>query len=255
MPLYVADYHKDTRRLSTLQHGAYLLLIMDYWANGSLPDDDALLAQIAGLSAKEWKASRPVLASLFMDGWKHKRVEAELAKAAEISDKRKANAGKRWSKRDANAQANADANDLHHGRVSQPQPPSPKEPAAAGSLAAAPEIDVDEVERCCRQASGGWDLRRADVILDLVKAGHDLDDRVLPLIREEAARRRKKSQPPPDTWAYFKPMIEDAARKPLPAAKEVAAVFVPLGSPAWQELAKVKRESLLFSMLKSHEGV
>ena len=41
---HIGDYLQDTTRLSTEQQGAYLLLIMDYWTNGPLPDDDAALA-------------------------------------------------------------------------------------------------------------------------------------------------------------------------------------------------------------------
>lgn len=118
MPLYVGDYLADTRRLSTLQHGIYLLLIMEYWAVGSLPDDDNMLAQIACLTRKQWDNNRIAIASLFQAGWKHKRIEAELEKAADVSVKRQANANKRWSNSNANASANADASDMHRAPVS-----------------------------------------------------------------------------------------------------------------------------------------
>lgn len=117
MPLYVGDYLSDTRRLSTLQHGIYMLLIMDYWSTGSLPDDDAQLAQIAGVTLEQWECNRNAIASFFLPGWKHKRIEEELAKAADVSSKRKANAEKRWSK----CNANADANIMHRAPVPQSQ--------------------------------------------------------------------------------------------------------------------------------------
>lgn len=108
MPLYIADYLADTSRLSTLEHGAYLLLIMDYWRNGSLPDDDRKLARIARLSAPEWAAIRDDLAELFQPGWRHKRIDAEMERSAAKSDAARNSAAKRWgSKPDAKADANA----------------------------------------------------------------------------------------------------------------------------------------------------
>jgi uncharacterized protein YdaU (DUF1376 family) len=78
MPLYVGDYLRDTRDLNTLQHGAYLLLIMHYWQHDALPTDDARLAAITGLSVAQWRRIREPVQAKFGDGWKHKRIEAEL---------------------------------------------------------------------------------------------------------------------------------------------------------------------------------
>lgn len=116
MPLYVADYRADTAHLSTMQHGAYLLLIMHYWQTGGLPDDDEQLARIACCAQVEWKRLRPVIVKFFADGWKHSRIEQELAKAAEISCKRSGAAQEMHRKRAANAHANAEQ--VH----TQPQP-------------------------------------------------------------------------------------------------------------------------------------
>jgi uncharacterized protein YdaU (DUF1376 family) len=80
MPLYVGDYLRDTRDLNTLQHGAYLLLIMHYWQHDALPGDDARLAAITGLSIAQWRRIREPVQAKFSDGWRHKRIEAEIAK-------------------------------------------------------------------------------------------------------------------------------------------------------------------------------
>jgi len=94
MPLYVADYIADTQHLGALEHGAYLMLIMQYWRTGSLPDDDKKLARIAKCSDREWRAIRSTIADLFDDGWSHKRIDFELEKARGKSEAR-ADAGKR----------------------------------------------------------------------------------------------------------------------------------------------------------------
>jgi uncharacterized protein YdaU (DUF1376 family) len=83
MPLYVADYMADAAHLSTLEHGAYLLLIMTYWQRGeALPDDDKKLARIARLDARTWARVKPQICDFFTTGdnkWLHNRVERELS--------------------------------------------------------------------------------------------------------------------------------------------------------------------------------
>lgn len=86
MQLDWAAYLGDTRHLSTLEHGAYLLLIAHYWQHKGLPSDEAALARIAGLSPEEWPRVRDALSGLFKLGnWKHRRIEAELTEAARLS--------------------------------------------------------------------------------------------------------------------------------------------------------------------------
>lgn len=142
MPLYVGDYLGDTMHLRMAEHGAYVLLMLHYWRNGPLPDDDRALAAIARAERKEWAEAGPVVRAFFIprDGkLHHKRIDAERAKASALAGKRSAAASARWgkgtSKPDANAeqeQCNADAfaSGLHDGRTS----PSPSQSKKEGSV-------------------------------------------------------------------------------------------------------------------------
>jgi uncharacterized protein YdaU (DUF1376 family) len=94
MPLYVGDYLGDTGHLTTAQHGAYLLLMMHYWRKGELPDDDSQLSKITKLPLKTWCDYRAVLQAFFHDGWRHKRIDAELVRMMRVSEKR-ASAGQK----------------------------------------------------------------------------------------------------------------------------------------------------------------
>ena len=103
MPLYIADYLSATSRLTTEQHGAYLLLMMDYWKNGAPPDNDQILAQITKLSPIAWTNARTMLQPFFevSDGiWIQRRIESEMVKAnhnKQVNSKRgKAGAEARW---------------------------------------------------------------------------------------------------------------------------------------------------------------
>jgi uncharacterized protein YdaU (DUF1376 family) len=55
-PLWTDSYLGDTSHLTTLEHGAYLLLLIAMWRTKGqrLPKDDKLLARYAGLSLQQW---------------------------------------------------------------------------------------------------------------------------------------------------------------------------------------------------------
>lgn len=105
MPFYIGDYRADTPHLSTAQHGAYLLLIFHYWQLGGLPDDDEQLARIVGMTPAEWRKNRPVNRAFFTDGWRHARIEREIAAASEKYERRVKAAKRgnevRWGNRNA----------------------------------------------------------------------------------------------------------------------------------------------------------
>ncbi len=94
--LYVGDYLKDTMHLSTLEHGAYMLLIMNYWTSANaLRTQSERLAAITKMSVEEFEKIKPVLSEFFIekDGfWIHPRIEEDLIKAESKSKKASASA-------------------------------------------------------------------------------------------------------------------------------------------------------------------
>lgn len=194
MKLYIADYLADTGHLSTLEHGAYLLLIMHYWRAGGLPRDDVRLARIAKLELKEWRAIADAIALLFLPEWRHKRIDAELSTAVEKSEKAKISAEKSWmnrkigkkaaiasanalrshlpthSKRTSDRNAKASANDmlsesdlnppypLVDGSVDNRPQPASSDPVAKTESAAAPleaEVAFEKFWAVAKTTLGG----------------------------------------------------------------------------------------------------
>jgi uncharacterized protein YdaU (DUF1376 family) len=150
MPFFVGDYLSATGRLTTEQHGAYLLILLDYWKNGPPPNDDAVLAQIARLSPSAWKKAKPALIGFFdvRDGQLiQRRVERERIRAAEITEERskagKAGAEKRWQgHKQKNGKRIANAIDLPLANGQQNDAPSPSPSSSSEELIASTNVDV-----------------------------------------------------------------------------------------------------------------
>lgn len=105
MQLYVADYLADTMHLTTEEHGAYLLLIFNYWQTGK-PIPKTRLARIARLSSERWTDVERSLNEFFNDDgteWVHERVERDLEMVYATQNQRsaagKASAAARRSKK------------------------------------------------------------------------------------------------------------------------------------------------------------
>jgi uncharacterized protein YdaU (DUF1376 family) len=123
MPFWVGDYLADTMHLTTVQHGAYIMLILAYWRKGGpLRNNDDGLAAITKLTRNEWRKHKNTLLAYFelIDGeFHHHRIDKELAKAREKSAKAKESADARWGANgmqngcDLNANAYANASPKH----------------------------------------------------------------------------------------------------------------------------------------------
>lgn len=145
MPLDIDAYLSNTLHLSAAEHGAYMLLIMRYWKDGRLPADERLIARYSQLAPEQWAESRDVLAAFFDDGWKHRRIDAELTKAAEIIGKRKAAGQQRHGKSSAHAeQMESESSYTRVPPSPLPEPEEPNRPSLSEPSAGARDL-FDEV--------------------------------------------------------------------------------------------------------------
>jgi uncharacterized protein YdaU (DUF1376 family) len=106
MQFYPGDYLADTQHLSTEEHGAYLLLLFNYWQRGKpLDNSNDRLTAVTRLSIERWIVVKPVLEEFFeIDGntWIHRRLERDIdaykQRIDQASAAGKASAAKRWGK-------------------------------------------------------------------------------------------------------------------------------------------------------------
>lgn len=83
MRFWTDAYLGDTTHLTTIEHGAYILLLITAWRSKAhcLPDDDVLLRQYCKLDRKQWKRIRPRLEPFFEINsgyWFHLKILDEI---------------------------------------------------------------------------------------------------------------------------------------------------------------------------------
>lgn len=103
MPFWTDAYLGDTKHLTTIEHGAYLLLLITMWRtkSKSLPDDDRLLARYTGLTARQWQRMKPIIEPFFdvENGvWTQGRLTDEANAVRRYSKKQSDRSKARWLK-------------------------------------------------------------------------------------------------------------------------------------------------------------
>lgn len=217
MPLYVADYLADASHLTTTGHGAYLLLIMNYWQRGKpLPSGDDDLAQIARMPIKDWKKIRPAIVAFFVetDGqWKHNRIEAELERVRNRSRTSVA-AGRASAQAKAQRKLNDRSTSVEQ-TFNHTDTDTKEEDEMRDARADSPSTDVSretenpqrdqwaELETRLREAAG-WQrepspsLSVVGPVIAALEAGVDLDLDLLPAARAHGPRITART-----TWTYI----------------------------------------------------
>ena len=102
MPMHVDAYLGATEHLSTIEHGAYQLILMQMWRGGGvLPNDDKVLARCAKVDAARWKKMKPTIMGFIRIEGKfitQRRLIGILDKLNRHSESQSTKAQRRWLK-------------------------------------------------------------------------------------------------------------------------------------------------------------
>jgi uncharacterized protein YdaU (DUF1376 family) len=149
MPWYVSDYLASTALFSTLESGAYSLLLMHMWEQGgTLPLDHERLARVAKVTdpdawAAIWKEISVRFVPMGEGRFTHPKLWAKLQEArrlkTEASDRGRAGAAARWPEGRPRKPRARRARPAAQQQVQQQATASPVEPAAPPVPAPQPE--------------------------------------------------------------------------------------------------------------------
>jgi uncharacterized protein YdaU (DUF1376 family) len=238
MLLWTDAYMGDTTHLSTVEHGAYLLILMAMWRNGgSLPNDEIRLARTAKLTLDKWRKIAPTIYGMMTvngDAITQKRLQQELKHATGRMEKRKT-AGSLGGRAKAlkykgtipsiaSGLLEAKQNDCPtNPNPIQNQTSSNEDESRAGAKKG---ISPNELQRLLVEAAGGnldrnsLALESTRAITDLMRRDNPIDlfEDILPTIRDVVP----KLKTPLRTWgaSFLREAIEEryAMRKTLSSA-------------------------------------
>jgi uncharacterized protein YdaU (DUF1376 family) len=191
IPLFGDAYLADTRHLSLEEHGAYLQLLMIAWRlpNCALPDDDARIARILGITAGRWSKLKPAVLGFWTStdkGWVQGRLSKERAFVEKKREQNSAASKARWDAQATDLNKNDASERISERNAPPPPPPEDKqeveEQAAPAARAMPVHLPVEEAVEDWNVASSrtGWpavqrmsDTRRQAVRNRLRKEGLD----------------------------------------------------------------------------------
>ena len=179
--LYVADYLADTMHLTTEEHGAYLLLIFNYWQTGK-PIPKSRLSRIARLSNDRWLSVEESLSEFFNDNgaeWVHDRIETDLNAVYEAQSQRSA-AGK------ASAEARKRKKEAREQRKVNDRSTSVKNPLNENSTNK--DTDTDKNNKTLCPVDEQPDPAKSEP----VKIDYSISDSVIEKLNTEADRKFRK---------------------------------------------------------------
>lgn len=219
MQFYVAEYLADTAHLDAEEHGAYLLLIFNYWQTGK-PIPKKRLQKVARVSNDRWSDVEEALSEFFTDdgeSWAHDRIEADLT-AVEEAQAQRAAAGKasaearKSAKRkelknksnDRSTTAQRESNDPSTNKEQNREDknrdkekntgPADAEPASdSGKAKKFTDEDFEKFWKFCREHWFGNHGHKADAkkSFSKLKPGKDDLHEILKLTRQECEYRRR----------------------------------------------------------------
>ncbi|MDR7040513.1 uncharacterized protein YdaU (DUF1376 family) [Methylobacterium sp. BE186] len=130
LPLFTDAYIADTTYLTNEEHGAYLRLLMFAWRSPEcrLPDDDARLARMLGLTPKRWAALKPTVMAFWTleNGfWTQKRLAREHAFVSEKVEKKRAAGCKGGRPKSLENNDTGKASGSENGKQNKSEPKAP----------------------------------------------------------------------------------------------------------------------------------